>query len=1300
MISGGEDMKVLFTAIQYDYNDSNRGYSFEYENFYKALKSMKNVELIYFDTCDFWSEEKRKEINSKLIELVEQEKPDILFNFFYRDQISKETFLYLKNNTSTILVNWFADDHWRFDGSANPSKEWCWCFDYCVTTDQAAIQKYYSIGYHNIILSQWGCNHQDYIKKNISYKYDVSFVGQPHGNRRQVIEYLRSRGIQVHCFGYGWDEREPNKTRVTQSEMVNIFNQSKINLNLSNSSDLSAPQQIKGRNFEVPSCGGFLLTSEVEGLDNYYRDGKELVCYHSSEDMAEKILYYLNHESERVKIQNAGYQKTLQQHTYESRFNSIFNEALQEKKVVKGMEFNIDILLNSNGDNKIANSQKVAIFTQNKEFLSNKDFLGQLQKNYSLTCIFEDNWLEIEKTVSDGNVCYFTEVTDALVLVSRLKNIHEKKILCRIPPHQVDSPLLQRINWHAITGVQCSSEADKYYLHTKLNISERKIFVVPIGINISRFKNRKPGYNIAYYDAINFEKGSMLLLQLFKKIVDKNSKYKLYIAGNFYDMRDILYYQQMIAEMGLQNNIIVDNVETIDFTQWLENKNYFLCTCQIQPEYSNILKAMGMGIKPIIHNFVGAAEIFPRNYLWTDLSQALKMILEEGYQSAEYKNFIDTRYSAKTEGEKISRVIDIISYPEKYEKDLPLVTVGITNYNYGKFIEQCMESVATQSYKNIEVLVIDDCSKDDSAEKIKSYEKKYKNIRGIFNNPNSGSGVLTIQQVIKEAKGEFVKIIDADDYYGSNDVIEQYVNAFVLNPEVDYIYANRQVVDVEGNKKEIWTYSDWGDNEIIHQIFSRLASGVIPMYGMYRTDFYRRNKTNWSYVEDVKVCYDTLHCIMNVQRGFKRKYINKTLLNYRQHGNNITQSVATRIKSHAIVLEYIIGNFNEEVYMPQYNWSDMDKDARAAFKAFVLGNYYAEFYKMYYNDKWKPWDFECKIQIEEMVQYLQPIKVLIDKYFEQCKAITSQYNQNIDAISMEFAKMMPQKKVDFMNSCKTDEHTVFIGLPVYNGERFIKEAIDSLINQTYKNWTLFISDNDSNDKTSQIAREYCQLDSRIHYYKQSKNIGAANNFKFVLDACHCKYFMWAACDDVWHKDFIKCGVEKLLNSDVGMVFSNIVNVDSFGRTIRRYEDFSKFCVKDRLKSINNFLNDPEILGKANLIYGIFKVEVCKSAYEIAPLDDSWGSDVCFVYAVLSRTEIFINKEILYFKRRVRESDEIQKIDYISIDNPEDHIFPLQQAHRYIKNMLRAAEGTEYYSITADIMLDRLGMLINRYFTYS
>ena len=92
---------------------------------------------------------------------------------------------------------------------------------------------------------------------------------------------------------------------------------------------------------------------------------------------------------------------------------------------------------------------------------------------------------------------------------------------------------------------------------------------------------------------------------------------------------------------------------------------------------------------------------------------------------------------------------------------------------------------------------------------------------------------------------------------------------------------------------------------------------------------------------------------------------------------------------------------------------------------------------------------------------------------------------------------------------------VSVGLPVYNGERYLNEALDSILRQTFEDFELIISDNASSDRTEEICEEYARNDKRIRYSRSSENLGVAWNFNRVAGLSTSEYFRWATADDLW-----------------------------------------------------------------------------------------------------------------------------------------------------------------------------------------
>jgi Glycosyltransferases involved in cell wall biogenesis len=138
---------------------------------------------------------------------------------------------------------------------------------------------------------------------------------------------------------------------------------------------------------------------------------------------------------------------------------------------------------------------------------------------------------------------------------------------------------------------------------------------------------------------------------------------------------------------------------------------------------------------------------------------------------------------------------------------------------------------------------------------------------------------------------------------------------------------------------------------------------------------------------------------------------------------------------------------------------------------------------------------------------------------------------------------------------KNRKPLVSIGLPTYNGERFIRQSLDSLIEQDYENFELIISDNASTDKTPEICKEYVSKDPRIKYYRNERNLGAMANFKRVFELSSGEFFMFASDHDLWDKTFISRCVEVLTEDpSVVLCFSNNALIDQNGEILETISD--------------------------------------------------------------------------------------------------------------------------------------------------
>lgn len=173
---------------------------------------------------------------------------------------------------------------------------------------------------------------------------------------------------------------------------------------------------------------------------------------------------------------------------------------------------------------------------------------------------------------------------------------------------------------------------------------------------------------------------------------------------------------------------------------------------------------------------------------------------------------------------------------------------------------------------------------------------------------------------------------------------------------------------------------------------------------------------------------------------------------------------------------------------------------------------------------------------------------------------------------------------------------VDILLATYNGEKYLKEQLDSIINQTYKDFRLIISDDGSTDSTCDILEEYVKKDSRIIIYCQKKNLGVTKNFEFLLSKVENDFFMFSDQDDIWKKDKIEKCLNKINESNADLVYSDLEVVDEdlnityesywklkgFDTKVRKYNNFNSLY-------LNNFITGCTILSKKEWIEKVLPV---------------------------------------------------------------------------------------------------------------
>ena len=216
---------------------------------------------------------------------------------------------------------------------------------------------------------------------------------------------------------------------------------------------------------------------------------------------------------------------------------------------------------------------------------------------------------------------------------------------------------------------------------------------------------------------------------------------------------------------------------------------------------------------------------------------------------------------------------------------------------------------------------------------------------------------------------------------------------------------------------------------------------------------------------------------------------------------------------------------------------------------------------------------------------------------------------------------------------------VSIGIPVFNGERYLEQSMRSICEQTYGDFELLIYDNASTDRTAEISRDYLARDKRIRYFRNETNIGAPANFNRVFQLCRGRYHKWSTADDLLDRTLLAKSVEVLEREpEVVLCYPKTALIDPRNELLSYYED--NLHLQDHFPS-ERFSRLLDTIGLCNAHLGLIRREVLSRTALIGP---HMGSDVSLLAELSLRGRFFVIPEYLYFRRFHPESSSWDRQD--------------------------------------------------------
>lgn len=476
------------------------------------------------------------------------------------------------------------------------------------------------------------------------------------------------------------------------------------------------------------------------------------------------------------------------------------------------------------------------------------------------------------------------------------------------------------------------------------------------------------------------------------------------------------------------------------------------------------------------------------------------------------------------------------------------LTVIIPMYNNDKYVKKSIDSIMEEFPEKAELIIINDASTDNSYEKALELSKKYKQIKIINNKKNIGCA-LSIQKGIKKAKGKYIGINSSDDFVDKG--YYKKLLKIAIDKNADIVSANIAMYNENDDsivKNDIYQNNFYDDKPI------NIIKKVNPLFllshwtassasiKIIKKQILKKYPFIGSKANDIPSIYTAVANSNDVY------YIPNLYKYYRYVPNSLSRR--NELEEHLSVIDSMVSAFKMLRKTKQ----------EEAIKTLFFNNYIAYLFDTIFSLE----DEETRYML--INDYYEKTKKFDENIFEKMKQ-SKMYSKYSDKVEYN---MFTSGKIIDLNKYLSDRKRgvsmkktplVSIVIPVYNGANYIQEAIDSALNQTYKNIEVLVVNDGSKDNTEELIKTY--KDKVKYIYKE--NGGVASALNVAIDNMKGEYFSWLSHDDLYCPDKIEKQVNAIDNPNQ-IIACNITTINANGEKIQ------DFFIPERFKkSVKAFL---------------------------------------------------------------------------------------------------------------------------------
>jgi len=303
---------------------------------------------------------------------------------------------------------------------------------------------------------------------------------------------------------------------------------------------------------------------------------------------------------------------------------------------------------------------KVAFFCGSESMRFLDEVVGLIKQRFQVQIFEGQNEEELCELMQWSDISWFEKRANLAVTASKLPKICENII--RVDNYDIYKQWPKQVNWANIdilVTVGSSIVRDILVQNVPGLESQTSIVTVPSGVNLEKyeFKNRRRGKNIAFLANLRMLKNPAFVLQCMQKLHYIDPEYRLFFGGEFVDSALEHYLKHMVTALDLRDVVFFDGGAE-DVSSWLEDKHYIVSTSIIEGRSMGLLEGMACGLKPVIHNFPGADQAFPSEFLFNISEEFCRQICSDKYEPQRYRRFVEENYPLQKQLKKINDIFE------------------------------------------------------------------------------------------------------------------------------------------------------------------------------------------------------------------------------------------------------------------------------------------------------------------------------------------------------------------------------------------------------------------------------------------------------------------------------------------------------------------------------------------------------------------------------------------------------------------------------------------------------------------